>query len=55
MIAFINSFLSYLLLFIIFAAIMVVAIILGKKLRDSKDKKDALKASADASLNNTEE
>ena len=44
MVIFINTFLSYLLLFILFAAIMIVAIICGKKLRDAKDKKDAAKA-----------
>ena len=39
MITFINSFMSYLLLTLIMLAIIVVAIILGKKTRDMKDKK----------------
>ena len=41
MIAFINTFLSYLLVVIVFLAIITVAVILGKKLRENKDAKDA--------------
>ncbi len=44
MIAFINMFLSYLLLCIIFIAIIVVAVMLGKKLRENKDAKAAVSA-----------
>ena len=39
MVAFINTFLSYLLLCLIFMAIIVCAVMLGKKLRDNKDAK----------------
>ncbi len=39
MIAFINTFLSYFILCLIFMAIIVCAVLLGKKLRDAKDKK----------------
>ena len=39
MIAFINTFLSYLLLCIIFMAIIVAAVLLGKKLRENKNAK----------------
>lgn len=45
MVAFINSFLSYLLLTIIMLAIIVVAIILGKKARDIKSQNDVSKTS----------
>lgn len=41
MIAFINTFLSYLLVMIVFAVLIVAAVILGKKLREAKDAKDA--------------
>jgi len=41
MIAFINTFLSYLLVVIIFAIIAVCGVLIGKKLRDSKDAKIA--------------
>ena len=42
MIAFFNTFLSYLILVIISMAVIVVAVICGKKLREAKDRKDAL-------------
>ncbi len=41
MAAFINMFLSYLLLCVIFIAIIIVAVFCGKKLRDSKNLKIA--------------
>ncbi|MCR4739977.1 MAG: vanadium nitrogenase [Lachnospiraceae bacterium] len=41
MIAFINTFLSYVLVVIVFMTAIVAAVILGKKLRDMKDKKKA--------------
>ena len=42
MISFVNTFLSYLLLVVISAAIAVLGTFVGKKLRDYKDKKAAL-------------
>lgn len=45
MIAFINTFLSYLLVMIVFLVLIVAAVIIGKKLREKKDLSDALKAS----------
>ncbi|MCR5107969.1 MAG: hypothetical protein K6B28_07365 [Lachnospiraceae bacterium] len=39
MIAFINTFLSYVIVVIVFMAIIVCAVMLGKKLRDMKDAK----------------
>lgn len=41
MVAFFNMFLSYLLLCVIFMAIIVCAVFLGKKLREIKDAKKA--------------
>ena len=41
MIAFINAFLSYLVLVIINCVIIVAAVICGKKLRERKDAKEA--------------
>ena len=49
MIAFINTFLSYLILVVISMAVIVLAVISGKKLRDMKDEKDAA-AAADADV-----
>lgn len=43
MVLFVNTFLSYLLLVLISAAIIVLAIFCGKKLRDYKDNKEANK------------
>ena len=50
MVVFFNTFLSYLLLVIISLGLIVVAVLLGKKLREMKDAKDAaaLAASADS-------
>ncbi len=50
MVAFINMFLSYLLLCMIFIAIIVVAVFCGKKLRDNKDSKIAAEAENSAKL-----
>ena len=44
MVAFINTFLSYLILVIISMIVIVVAVICGKKLRESKDAKEALRS-----------
>ena len=54
MVSFINTFLSYLLLCIIFMAIIVCAVMLGKKLREAKDRKTAA-LSAEVSENPGEE
>ena len=47
MVSFIYMFLSYFLLCIIFIAIIVVAVMLGKKLRDIKEQKSAAVSQAD--------
>lgn len=44
MVAFINTFLSYLLVMIVFLILIVAAVILGKKLRENKDAKLAMEA-----------
>lgn len=41
LILFLNSFLSYLLLFVICVAVIIVAVLIGVKLRRNKDAKDA--------------
>ena len=41
MIAFINTFLSYMILVIISMAVIVAAVLCGKKLREAKDAKEA--------------
>ncbi len=51
MIAFVNTFLSYLLLCLIFMAIIVCAVFLGKKLRDNKDAKTAAAENSAEGLN----
>ena len=57
LILFINAFLSYLLLFILIAALVVIACVLGAKWRKSKDQKlaatqdDALEQSVSGSEN----
>lgn len=43
MIAFVNSFLSYLILAVASIGLVVLAVFCGKKLRDRKDEKDLLK------------
>ena len=45
--AFFASFLQYLVIALIMAGIAMIGIFVGKKLRDSKDKKNALKAAAE--------
>lgn len=44
MIAFVNTFITYLILCLLSIAIIVAAVICGKKLREMKDEKDAQKA-----------
>ena len=41
LVLFLNSFLSYLLLFVICVAVIIVAVLIGVKLRRNKDAKDA--------------
>lgn len=41
LVLFINSFLSYLLVFIVAVAVIIVAILIGVKLRKNKNAKDA--------------
>ncbi len=48
LIAFLNSFLSYLLLFVICVAVVIIAIMIGINLRKRKDQKDALIARQEA-------
>lgn len=43
MVVFFNEFLSYLVLALIFMCLIVAGTIVGKKMRDAKDAKDALK------------
>ncbi len=45
--AFFASFLQYLVIALIMVGIAMIGIFVGKKLRDSKDKKNALKAAAE--------
>ena len=47
MIGFVNTFLSYLILVVISMVVIVAAVLCGKKLRESKDAKEALKAEDD--------
>ena len=48
LILFVNSFLSYLLLFVLVVALVIVACIIGVKWRKSKDAKAALDGSTTA-------
>ncbi len=48
LILFLNSFLSYLLLFVIIVALVIAACIIGAKWRKSKDQKLALSGGGDA-------
>lgn len=48
LILFLNSFLSYLLLFALVVVLVIVACVIGVKWRKSKDAKAALEAQADA-------
>lgn len=54
MILFFNTFLSYLILVIISAVIIVAAVICGKKLRDRKDAKTAMADSNAEAADNSE-
>lgn len=47
LILFVNAFLSYLLIFILIVALVIVACIIGVKWRKSKDAKAALNAGAE--------
>ena len=49
MIAFINTFLSYLILGVISMIVIVLAVICGKKLREMKDEKKSKTPGSDAS------
>ncbi len=42
MIVFINTFLSYLLVFVVIVALVVISLVLGVKIRHAKDAKKAL-------------
>lgn len=44
LVAFLNSFLSYLLLFAVCVIVVAIAVVIGIKLRKKKDAKDALEA-----------
>ena len=46
--AFLSSFLQYFIIMVILAAVAVVGVFTGKKLRDNKDAKKAAEASKDA-------
>lgn len=46
LILFLNSFLSYLLVFIVFAVLIVVAVLVGIKVRKSKNAKEEIEKSA---------
>ncbi|MDE5717093.1 MAG: hypothetical protein K2I53_05655 [Lachnospiraceae bacterium] len=53
LILFVNSFLSYLLLFVLIVALVIVACVIGVKCRKSKDAKAALETPADATDGST--
>ena len=55
MIVFFNTFISYLIIVLVSFGLIVLAVILGKKLRDNKDEKDALKAEDSANIDNSGE
>ena len=48
LILFINSFLSYFLVYIVSAVLIVTAVLLGIRLRKNKDAKEALQAASEA-------
>ena len=54
MIAFINTFLSYLILVIISMGVIVLGVFCGKKLRDRKDEQEAQTAQSAQSVQNEE-
>ena len=47
MISFVNTFISYLLLVVIMVAVAICGGFVGKKLRDNKNAREALKTDAD--------
>ncbi len=53
LILFVNSLLSYLLLFVLIVALVIVACVIGVKWRKSKDAKAALDTQADAADGST--
>ena len=53
LILFLNSFLSYLLLFVIIVALVIIACIIGVKWRKSKDAKAALNTDTQTAEGNT--
>ena len=53
LILFLNSFLSYLLLFVIIVALVIIACIIGVKWRKSKDAKAALNTEVETVEGNT--
>lgn len=53
LILFLNSFFSYLLLFVIIVALVIIACIIGVKWRKSKDAKAALNTEAETAEGNT--
>ena len=55
MIAFFNTFLSYLILVIMSMCVIVAAVICGRKLREAKDAKEAASAGTDASADDQKE
>ena len=54
MISFINTFLSYLILVIANIAVIIVAVICGKKLRERKDAKEAAQKVSDTASDQEE-
>ncbi len=50
LILFVNAFLSYLLLFVLIVALVIVACVIGVKWRKSKDAKAALAESVDGEI-----
>lgn len=52
MVTFFNSFLSYLLVYIVFGACIVAAVFAGIKFRKSKDAKEALKNASESETTN---
>ena len=53
LILFVNSFLSYLILFALIVVLVIVACVIGTKWRKSKDAKAALEAQTDAADGST--
>ena len=53
LILFLNSFLSYLLLFVLIIALVIIACVIGVKWRKSKDAKASVSAGAETADGNT--